>query len=171
MTTTDQNRQHAQAWISLITSDTDATVGMYADELVYDDRRDVDHVFDTATDKPQLRDRLAPFANADQDNGVGIHDFEILDVLDAAGLDGARAVTILWQWTGQHLANFRGLPTGGRTLTARGQTWHQLDAAGRITRESTFWNDVPVFQELGLPVLTPEYWAADFDPASLAPSS
>ena len=101
----------------------------------------------------------------------GLHHFEVLDVIDAAGVNGARAVAIVWQWTGEHLENFRGVPTGGQSLTARGQTWHQFDAAGKITRESTYWNDVPVYQQLGLPVLTPAYWEAGFDPATLAASS
>ena len=41
---------------------------------------------------------------------------------------------------------------------------------GRIVRESTFWNDVPAFQALGLPVLTVHYWDADFDPSALVAS-
>jgi steroid delta-isomerase-like uncharacterized protein len=166
-----ENQAHAQRWASLITSDTAAAAELFADDLIYDDRRDTDHVFDTATTKEQLRERLAPFANADADNGLGIHRFEVLDVIDATGVDGSRAVAILWRWTGEHLENFRGVPTAGRTLSTRGQTWHQFDAAGKVNRESTFWNDVPVFQELGLPVLTPAYWEADFDFSSLAPSS
>jgi steroid delta-isomerase-like uncharacterized protein len=165
------NTEHAKRWATLITSDTDAAVGLFADELLYDDRRDVDHVYDTATDKVQLRARIAPFANADPDNGLGIHHFEVLDVIDAVGVNGARAVAIVWQWTGEHLQNFRGVPAGGRSLSARGQTWHQFDATGKITRESTYWNDVPVYQQLGLPVLTPAYWEAGFDPATLAVSS
>ena len=66
------------------------------------------------------------------------------------------------------LANF-GVPTGGKTLQTRGITWHQLDGAGKIARETTYWNDTPVLQELGLPILTPAYWAEGFDPAALAP--
>ena len=166
-----ENQDHAQRWASLITSNTDAVVDLFADELIYDDRRDTDHVFDTATTKTQLRERIAPFANTDADNGLGIHHFEVLDVVGAVGVDGARAVAILWEWTGEHLENFRGVPTGGQTLSARGQTWHQFDAAGKVNRESTYWNDVPVYQQLGLPVLTPAYWEADFDFSSLAPSA
>jgi steroid delta-isomerase-like uncharacterized protein len=159
---------HAARWVTLITTDTDGTLGLFADELVCDDRRDVDHVYDTATDKSQLRERIKAFANADPDNGLGIHRFEVLDVLDAAGTNGARAVAIVWRWTGEHLENFRGVPTGGQSLSARGQTWHEFDAAGKVARESTYWNDVPVFQQLGLPVLTPAYWEAGFDPTSLS---
>ena len=165
-----ENQNHAQRWSSLIASDTDAAVALFAEDLVYDDRRDVDHVFDTATDKTQLRERIASFANDDVDNGLGIHHFEVLDVIDTTGVGGCRAVAILWQWTGEHLDNFRGVPTGGQTLSARGQTWHQFDATGKVNRESTYWNDVPVYQQLGLPVITPAYWEAGFDFGSLAAS-
>jgi steroid delta-isomerase-like uncharacterized protein len=166
------NEEHAQHWAAVITADTDAAVDLFAKEFTYDDRRDVDHVFDTATDKGELRARIAPFANKDVDNGLGVHRFEVLDVIDGFGANGSRAIAIVWQWTGEHLENFRGVPTGGQILTARGQTWHQLDDEGKVTRESTFWNDVPVFQQLGLPVLTPAYWEADFDlDAFLASSS
>jgi steroid delta-isomerase-like uncharacterized protein len=162
------NTDHASRWAALITTDTDATVALFADDLVYDDHRDVDHVYDTATDKDQLRTRIAAFANTSPANGLGIHRFEVLDVIDAVGANGARAVAILWKWTGEHLRSFRGVPAADQTLCTRGQTWHEFDAAGKVVRESTFWNDVPVFQQLGLPVLTPAYWEADFDPASLS---
>jgi steroid delta-isomerase-like uncharacterized protein len=165
-----ENQDHARRWATLITSDTDATVELFADELLYDDRRDIDHVVDTATDKAQLRERIAPFANADVENGLGIHNFEVLDVIDGVGVDGTRAVAILWKWTGEHLENFRGVPTEGQALSSRGQTWHQFDAEGKVNRESTYWNDVPVFQQLGLPVLTPAYWEADFDLAAYVAS-
>ncbi len=113
-----ENSDHARRWASLITSDTHAVLGLFADDALYDDRRNIDHVFDTATSKAELRERLAPFANADPGNGLGIHRFEVLDVIDATGVDGNRAVAILWKWTGEHLENFRGVPTGGQTLSA-----------------------------------------------------
>jgi steroid delta-isomerase-like uncharacterized protein len=162
-----QLREHAEKWASSLTTDTHAVVDLFADDLVYDDRRDIDHVVDTATTKDQLRERIAAFANRDAANGLGIHHFEVLDVIDTVGLDGRQAVAILWRWTGEHLENFRGVPTGGKTLSTRGQTWHQFDSDGKVDHESTFWNDVPVFQELGLPVATPAYWAADFDASAL----
>lgn len=169
---TSENQEHAERWASLITSDTDAALDLYADDLIYDDRQDVDHVYDTATDKTQLRERIAPYANQDVDNGLGIHRFEVLGVIDTvgAGCPASRAVYILWKWTGEHLANFRGVPTEGQPLYTRGQTWQQFDAEGRVDREITCWNDVPVFQQLGLPVHTPRYWDADFDPAVTTPT-
>lgn len=95
--------EHAQRWITALTTDTDAVVALYADDVVYDDHRDIDHVFDTATTPDQVRARLAPFANTDEDNGLGVHRFEILDVIETTGSHGAAALSIVWRWTGEHL--------------------------------------------------------------------
>jgi steroid delta-isomerase-like uncharacterized protein len=160
--------KHAQAWADALSTDTAAAVDLYADDLVYDDHADSDHVTDTAITKDELEPRLAPYANKDGANGAGIHTFTATEAFELAGVNGNPAVVILWDWTGEGLLTYRGVPTGGRTLATRGITWHQLDADGRIARETTYWNDTPVLQELGLPIVTPEYWVEGFDPASLA---
>ncbi|WP_370500410.1 ketosteroid isomerase-related protein [Mycolicibacterium sp. jd] len=160
--------QHAARWADALGNDTDAAVALYADDLVYDDHMDSDHVIDTAITKDELQPRLAPFANKNPDNGVGVHTFTANEAFQLAGVNGNPAVVILWDWTGEGLATFRGVPTDGKTLTTRGITWHQLDADGKIARETTYWNDTPVLQELGLPIITPEYWVEGFDPATLA---
>lgn len=160
--------EHAQRWVSALTTDTAAAVALYADDLVYDDHADSDHVIDTAITKAELEPRLAPFANTDTGNGAGTHTFTATEAFQLAGVNGNPAVVILWDWTGQGLGTYRGVPTEGKTLHTRGITWHQLDADGRIVRETTYWNDTPVLQELGLPIITPEYWVEGFDPASLA---
>ncbi|TAM72277.1 ketosteroid isomerase-related protein [Mycobacterium sp.] len=158
---------HARTWTSALTSDTTAAVELYADDLVYDDHADSDHVIDTAITKQELNPRLAPFANKDKANGVGLHTFTATEAFQLSGVDGNPAVVILWDWTGQALDTYRGVPTNGKTLSTRGITWHQLDADGKIERETTYWNDTPVLQELGLPIVTPEYWAEGFDPSAL----
>jgi steroid delta-isomerase-like uncharacterized protein len=161
-------QDHAKRWATNITSDTEATVDLFADEFIYDDGRDADHVYDTATYKPQLRQRIEAFANDDAANGLGVHRFDVREAIETAGRDGHRAVTILWDWTGDHLANYRGIPVpSGKTLTARGQTWHEFDENDKVVRESTYFCDTPVFQELGLPVITPEYWVEGFDFSTL----
>ncbi|MCV7054309.1 ketosteroid isomerase-related protein [Mycolicibacterium gilvum] len=160
--------QHAARWANALTTDTDAAVDLYADDMVYDDHADSDHVIDTAITKDELRPRLAPFANTDPGNGVGVHTFTANEAFQLAGIDGDPAVVILWGWTGAGLDTFRGVPTGGKTLSTRGITWHQLDSNGKIARETTYWNDTSVLQELGLPIITPEYWVEGFDPAALA---
>ncbi|MET0900003.1 MAG: ketosteroid isomerase-related protein [Mycobacterium sp.] len=159
---------HAQRWVTALTTDTAAAVALYADDLVYDDHADLDHVNDTAITKAELEPRLAPYANSDAASGAGKHTFTATEAFQLAGLGGQPAVVILWEWTGEGLHTYRGVPTEGKTLSTRGITWHQLDADGRIARETTYWNDTPVLQELGLPIITPEYWVEGFDPASLA---
>ncbi|MGE0218546.1 ketosteroid isomerase-related protein [Mycolicibacterium sp.] len=160
--------QHAARWTNALTTDTQAAVDLYADDLVYDDHADSDHMIDTAITKDELTPRLAPFANTDSDNGGGIHTFTVTGAFQLAGVNGNPAVLILWDWAGEGLATFRGVPTEGKSLSTRGITWHQLDSDGRIARETTYWNDTPVLQELGLPIITPEYWLEGFDPAALA---
>ncbi|MUL46298.1 hypothetical protein FZI85_08845 [Mycobacterium sp. CBMA293] len=159
---------HARNWTTALTTDTVAAVDLYTDDLVYDDHADADHMIDTAITKDELRPRLAPFANKQSGNGIGVHAFVASEAFQLAGVGGNSAVVILWDWTGEGLDTYRGVPTGGKTLNTRGITWHQLDADGRIARETTYWNDTPVLQELGLPISTPEYWVEGFDPSSLA---
>ncbi|MBB3753942.1 steroid delta-isomerase-like uncharacterized protein [Mycolicibacterium sp. BK634] len=160
---------HANRWVTALTSDTAAAVALYADDMVYDDHADSDHVIDTAITKAELAPRLAPFANTNSGNGVGRHRFTATEAFQLAGVNGNPAVVILWDWAGDGLATYRGVPTDGKSLHTRGITWHQLDSDGKIERETTYWNDTPVLQELGLPIITPEYWVEGFDPASLAP--
>ncbi|WP_131786051.1 ketosteroid isomerase-related protein [Protofrankia symbiont of Coriaria ruscifolia] len=159
--------EHAERWTQAITSDTDVAITLYTDDVGYEDHQDADQVPDTAPSKADLREQLAPYANKDADNGMGIHRFEVLEAIETTGGNGSQAVTILWCWTGEHLAGYQGVPTEGKKLTTRGQTWHHFDADGRIDRELTNWNDTPVFQQLGLPVRTPRHWEKDVDPGSL----
>ena len=79
---------HAHAWTTALTSDTTAAVDLYADDLVYDDHADADHVVDTAITKAELRPRLAPFANKDATNGVGLHNFIATEAFHLAGVGG-----------------------------------------------------------------------------------
>ncbi|ALJ21701.1 ketosteroid isomerase-related protein [Microbacterium sp. No. 7] len=153
---------HAAKWTQGLTESLDAALDLYADEFVYDDGNDLDHVIDTPITKDELRPVLAPYSNKSRDNGSGVHRFEVREAFDLAGDNGLPAVVILWTWTGEALETYHGLPVGGRTLSALGITWQQLDANGKITRETTYWNDTPLLAELGVPVQTPHYWEAGF---------
>lgn len=153
---------HATEWTKALTRDVDAALALYADDLSYDDRADLDHVTDTAITKDELRPRLAPFANKDKANGLGIHSFQVREAFDLAGDNGLPAVVILWSWTGEAVSSYYGLPADGKALSTIGITWHQLDADGRITRETTYWNDTPLLAQLGVPVATPHYWEPGF---------
>jgi len=153
---------HAQRWTKALTADLATALSLYAEEFVYDDRADGDHMIDTAITKDELRPRLTPYANKDAGNGVGVHSFEVREAFPVTGQLGTSAVVILWTWTGVGLETYHGLPVNGKTLSTIGITWHQLDSAGKIVREQTYWNDVPVFSELGIPVQTPHYWELGF---------
>lgn len=155
--------EHAERWIAALTSDTEALVDLYADELVFNDRAESDCATDTVSSKDALRAHLTVFANKDPDSGAGVHTFTATEVFALAGVDGNPAVVILWNWIGVGLATYRGVPAGGRTLSTRGITWHGLDDGGRITREITYWNDTPVLQDLGLPIVAEEYWVEGSD--------
>jgi steroid delta-isomerase-like uncharacterized protein len=155
----------AQAWAAALSSDPDRLVAAYADDFTYENRRVADVVDDTITDKSVLHKVVAPYANTDRANGTGIHTFEATEWI---GDD--RTGVILWNWSATDIAAYRGIATGGADVKTFGQTWQQYGDDGRIVRESTFWNDVPAFQALGLPVLTVHYWDADFDPSSLVAS-
>ncbi len=164
-----KHEEHARRWITALTTDTAAAVAVRR-RPVYDDHADSDHVTDTAITKDELAPKLAPYANTDTANGVGLHSFEITDSFPVAGVAGNPAVVILWNWTGTGLETYKGVPAQGKTLSTRGITWHQLDSDGQIVRETTYWNDTPVLQELGIPIITPEYWVEGFDrPSSLDP--
>lgn len=162
--------EHARRWVDALTSDTSAAVDLYADNLVYDDHGDSDHVYDTAITKDELAPKLAQFANKSSDNGLGTHSLTVTDTFDVAGVNGNPSVVILWDWTGEGLGTYRGVPAAGKALSTRGITWHQLDANGKIERETTYWNDTPVLQELGIPLVTPQYWVEGFDPSTLVGS-
>lgn len=164
------HEEHAQRWTSALTTDTTAAVELYADDLVFDDHADRDHVVDTAITKDELAPKLAAYANADKSNGAGVHNFRVDEAYPVAGVNGDPSVVILWTWTGEALNTYRGVPTNGKTLSTRGITWHQLDSSGKIAREVTYWNDTPLLQELGIPLITPEYWVEGFDPSSLVGS-
>lgn len=153
---------HAAKWAHDLTESIDTALALFADEFTYDSGTDIDHVDDTPITKDELRPVLAPYSNKSKENGSGIHSFEIREAFDLTGDNGQPAVVILWSWTGESLESYHGLPVGDRPLSAIGITWHQLDADGRITRETTYWNDPPLLAELGVPVQTPHYWEEGF---------
>lgn len=157
--------ERAQAWAAALTDDPARLVAAYANEFTVENHRIADVVNDTITDKPTLHRVLAPYANKDRANGTGIHTFEATEWI---GDD--RTGVILWNWSAEDIATYRGVPTGGQAMKTYGQTWQQYGEDGRIVRESTFWNDVPAFKALGLPVQTVHYWDADFDPSALLAS-
>ena len=112
--------EHAQRWVTALTSDTAAAVALYADDLVYDDHADSDHVIDTAITKAELEPRLAPFANTTERKRRRYPHFTATEAFQLAGVNGNPAVVILWDWTGEGCDTYRGVPTGARPCTPAG---------------------------------------------------
>jgi steroid delta-isomerase-like uncharacterized protein len=159
------NLDYAKRWADALSTDTDALADLYAADGEFCAERHMmdDHMQDTISDRTTLLERLGGLANGDPDNGVGIHTFTATEYIG-----DERYGLIHWDYTCEHATNYRGLPADGKRLQTKGSTFLQFNADGKIVLESTCFNDNPIFQELGIPVATPHYWDADFDPAALA---
>jgi steroid delta-isomerase-like uncharacterized protein len=158
------NLSFAQGWASALTTDTAAFAELYAADGDFCIERHMmdDHMEDTLSDRAMIVERLGGLANQDPDNGVGVHTFTVTEYIG-----DARYGMLHWDYTVEHAQHYRGLPADGKRLQTKGSTFLEFDGDGKIVLESTCFNDNPIFQELGIPIMTPHYWDADFDPASL----
>jgi steroid delta-isomerase-like uncharacterized protein len=141
----------AVKWLKAFRESPEAVVALYADEFLFEDPI----LGQSITSKDELLRVFAPYANADTENGIGINNFRIDEVVG-----DEKAAIYRWTWRAPTAAAFVGVPTGGKIPGARGITFHVYDADGRITREHSFWDVASAVSELGLPV----------DPSSVAKS-
>jgi len=146
--------EHAQRWCSALGSDTTLLADLYADYFTLEHTFVDDHLDDTITDRDMLNNALGGIASGDN----GRYTFTPTEVFVGNGHQLTH-----WTVTIEGASTYRGLDTGGKTLTTIGSTFHQFDADGKILLESTYWEDNGVFVELGLPILRPHYWREDFD--------
>lgn len=122
----------------------EAVVALYADDFLFEDPI----LGQTITSKEELLRVFAPYANADTENGIGINNFRIDEVV---GDD--KAAIYRWTWKAPTAGAFvGGVPTNGKVPGARGITFHIYDTDGRIKREASFWDVSTAVHELGLPV-------------------
>jgi steroid delta-isomerase-like uncharacterized protein len=158
------NLDYARQWASALSNDTSAFAELYAADGDFCIERHMmdDHMQDTLSDRATVVERLSGLANSDADNGIGIHTFTVTEYIG-----DERYGMVHWDYAVEHASHYRGLPADGKRLQTKGSTFLQFDADGKIVLESTCINDNPIFQELGIPIMTPHYWDADFDPASL----
>lgn len=161
------NIDYAKQWADALCSDTEALADMYAADGEFCVERHMmdDHMQDTISDRETLIERLSGLANDDAENGIGIHTFTATEYIG-----DARYGFIHWDYAAEKASSYRGLPASGERLQTKGSTFLQFDSEGKIVLESTCFNDVPILAELGVPLMTPHYWDADFDPASLLPA-
>jgi steroid delta-isomerase-like uncharacterized protein len=154
------NLDYAKRWAEALSTDTTVLADLYAPDGEFCVERHMvdDHMDDTISDRATLIERLGGLAGGD-----GSHTFAVTEYLG-----DERYGLIHWDYTCEGAGHYRGLPTEGKRLQTKGSTFLQFNSDGKIVLESTYFNDNPIFQQLGIPVVTPHYWDADFDPAALA---
>jgi steroid delta-isomerase-like uncharacterized protein len=153
--------EHAQNWCAAMGNDIAALRALYADYFTLEHTMVDDHEQDTITDTAMLAEALGGISSKEN----GTYTFTATEVFEGNGHQLTH-----WDVTIEGASTYRGLPTGGKTLTTIGSTFHEFDADGRIVLESTNWEDNRVFIQLGLPILRPHYWEADFDMAAFVAS-
>jgi steroid delta-isomerase-like uncharacterized protein len=146
--------EHAKRWAHALGNDVGALGDMYAEWFTLDHTMVDDHMVDTITDRDMLRAALGGLSSGEN----GKYTFTANE-----WLGGTDYGLIHWDVTIEGAATFRGVPTEGKTLTGIGSTFHEFDENGKITLESTFWEDNRIFVQLGVPIVRPHYWRADFD--------
>jgi len=158
------NIEFAQRWADTRQNDLAAHRDLYAgaEEFCIESRMVDDHLGDTISTDAEFDEGLAVHTNKDTANGLGVQTITVTEAFAGNG-----HLMIHWDWTVDGAETYRGLPVEGRTLSSKGSTFLQFDEAGKIILESTFLNENPIFQQLGLPIITPHYWEEGFDPASL----
>jgi len=149
--------EHAQKWAEALGSDVEALGDLYsADWFTLNHTMVDDHMEDTITDREMLRAALGGLSSGEN----GTYTFTANEWLGGREDYGL----IHWDVTIEGAKTFRGIPVPeGTTLTGTGSTFHKFDADGKISFESTFWEDNRIFVQLGLPIIRPHYWEADFD--------
>jgi steroid delta-isomerase-like uncharacterized protein len=154
----------ARTWADTLQNDLQAHADLYAadEDFSIETRMVDDHLGDTLGERADLLQQLSPWTNQDKENGQGIHVLTLTDTFQGNGHE-----FLHWDYEISGLTSFHGLPVEGRTLTTKGSTFLQYDGAGKIVLESTVVNQIPVYKQLGVPLVTPHYWEEGFDPSSL----
>ena len=133
----------AVKWLKAFRESPEAVVALYADDFLFEDPI----LGQSITSKEELLRVFAPYANKDTENGIGINNFRIDEVV---GDD--KAAIYRWTWFAPTAAAFIGVPTNGKVPGARGITFHIYDTDGRIKREESFWDAATAVRDIGLPV-------------------
>lgn len=153
---------HATAWCDALSSDIEALCELYrhddhplSEGFSSEHSAIDDNVTDTFTTREQLREAYGPYS-------AGANGTYTFTATEWRG-DATHGI-IHWTVRIEGARTFRDLPVpDGLVLETIGSTFQKFDEDGRITFESTYWEDNRVFKQLGIGVLTPHYWEEDFD--------
>lgn len=133
----------AVKWLKAFRESPEAVVALYADDFLFEDPI----LGQSITSREELLRVFAPYANADTENGIGINNFRIDEVVG-----DEKAAIYRWTWNAPTAAAFVGIPAGGKVPGARGITFHVYDENGLIKREESFWDVATAVSDLGQPV-------------------
>ncbi|MCX4094454.1 ketosteroid isomerase-related protein [Nocardia sp. alder85J] len=133
----------AVKWLKAFRESPEAVVALYADEFVFEDPI----LGQKITSKDDLLRVFAPYANKDTENGIGINNFRIDEVVG-----DEKAAIYRWTWEAPTATAFVGVPTHGKVPGSRGLTFHAYDEQGLIVREASLWDVATAVAELGLPI-------------------
>jgi steroid delta-isomerase-like uncharacterized protein len=159
------NIEFAKTWADTRQNDLAAHRGLYAgnEEFVVETRMVDDHLGDTISTDAEFDEALSVYSSKDSSAPQGVQTITVTEAFEGNG-----HLMIHWDWQVEGAETYRGFAVEGKTLTSKGSTFLQFNDAGKIVLESTFLNENPIFQQLGLPIITPHYWEEGFDPASLS---
>ncbi|MCU1647645.1 MAG: hypothetical protein JWN03_7920 [Nocardia sp.] len=130
-------------WLKAFRESPEAVVALYADDFVFEDPI----LGQTITDKADLLRVFAPYANKDPENGIGINNFRIDEVVG-----DEKSAIYRWTWEAPTATAFVGVPTNGKVPGSRGITFHVYNDEGLIVKEASLWDVATAVAELGLPI-------------------
>lgn len=133
----------AVRWLKAFRRDPEEVAALYADEFLFEDP-----ILDQLqiTDKPTLIRAFSLFANADTTNGIGIQNIRVRSFQG-----DARSAFIRWEWGPEHADNFLGVDIKDRPFLTHGRSFQIYDAAGKIVRESAWWDATAWLVGVGYP--------------------
>ncbi|MEU1994185.1 ketosteroid isomerase-related protein [Nocardia gamkensis] len=133
----------AVKWLKAFRESPEAVVALYADEFLFEDPI----LGQSITDREELLRVFAPYANKDTENGIGINNFRIDEVVG-----DAKSAIYRWTWEAPTATAFVGVPTNGKVPGTRGITFHIYNDEGLIMKEASLWDVSTAVAELGLPI-------------------
>lgn len=133
----------AVKWLKAFRESPEAVVALYADDFVFEDPI----LGQTITDKDELLRVFAPYANKDTENGIGINNFRIDEVVG-----DEKSAIYRWTWEAPTATAFVGVPANGKVPGSRGITFHVYNDEGLIVKEASLWDVATAVAELGLPI-------------------
>ena len=95
----------AHMWIKTFSESAEKAAGLYADPFLFEDLL----LGQQITDKDELRRAFKVFESTDPPGPAGTNVFEVLRYTG-----DARYGVIEWEWRGQHVGEFLGVPAAGK---------------------------------------------------------